>query len=179
MSNTLKLSSFQAKEIHVQNRLSFQSPSVVLTGSNTQLLFRRVDTLESEVAQLFTSGGGGSGGAMEVYFPSYTSNNFETLTSQLLLDAPLSAVTAYNTLGRFAFPDTVTALSSPPFSLPTANSNTHFRIFNETDLNTFPINTSLILTGTNSDLTEINYSITSELVSARNINGTWTFYSGS
>jgi len=180
MSNPLKLSSLQAKEIHVQHRLNFQNPAVVLTGSNTSLLFRRVDTLESEVADLYANGvGGGGGTAMEVPFPTITSLDFETLTSQLLLDAPFSSTTTYNSFGRFAFPDTQSALLTTSFGLPNVLTNSHLRILNETDLTVFPITTSLVVVGTNSDASEKIYSMTSELLSARFIQGTWIFYPGS
>lgn len=178
MSLPLKVSSLQSKEIHVQNKLVFSNPYTVLSGSNTTLLFARLDTLEDQVSDLQSGGGGGSA-AQEVYYPSFTAQTYEDLQSQLLNNATFSPSTVYNTFGRFAY-----SLGSPllgtPFEIPLANSDTHFRISNETDLTVLPITTSLVLKYTdtnNSGVTMTNYySMSSEIISARNSLGSWSFY---
>jgi hypothetical protein len=179
MSTPLKLSSLQTKEIHVQNSLIFRNPGVMLTGSITKLLFNRVDTLEEEVADLYANGGGGGGSsAIEVYFPSVTAHGYEDLLVQLM-HTNTNPEVPYNSFGRFAFTSLESNLQQEAFPLPAANSQSHFRILNETDLTVFPIDTSLVLKYTNSDLTEGYYSMSSELISARNPDGNWVFYSGS
>jgi hypothetical protein len=173
----LRLSSLVAKEVHVQNKIVFSNPAVVLTGSNTSLLFDRLHTLENEVSELQANGGGGSG-SPEFIFPSITCNTYVCLSEQLLEGEAFSPTKAYNTFGRFAYPDINSALLGTPFVIPLANSETHFRIFNETDLSVFPLTTSLVLEYPKNGSTDF-FSMSSELISARNSKGSWTFYTGS
>jgi hypothetical protein len=177
MSNSLKVTSLQTKEIHVHNKVVFSNPYTVLSGSNTTLLFARVDDLEKDLAVL-TSGGGGGGFASDVVFPSITSTAFAKLTQQLLGGLPLSPTSSYNTFGRFAFTPNL-ALTGTVYNLPTVNSQSHLRILNETDLDVFPITTTFVFQYTNSDATTGIYSMSSELISARNPAGFWSFYNGS
>jgi len=174
-----RISSLVAKEIHVQNKVVFSDPATVLTGSNTTLIFDRLHTLENEVSDLQASGGGsGGGGTPNFIFPSITCNTYADLTLQLLEGAALNSTKKYNTFGRFSFLSTYSALTLGPFSLPNANSESHFRILNETDLSNFPLETTLQLAYTNTSGVNI-FSMSSELISARNSIGTWTFYTGS
>jgi hypothetical protein len=168
----LKVSSLQTKELHVQNKLVFSNPFVALTGSNTSLLFDRVENLEQEVGELYSNGVN----ATQVSYPSLTSNSYEGLTSQLLLGQTLTDQ-PYNTFGRFAFPATDSQLLDEVYSLPNAVPLTHFRIFNETDMSIFPLTVFLVVECTNTDATVQRVSISSEVVSFRNT-GTWSFYSG-
>lgn len=179
----LRLSSLVSKEVHVQNKIVFSNPAVVLTGSNTSLLFDRLHTLEDEVAELQANGGGGGPvSTPEFIYPSITCNTYASLTLQLLDGAALNSTKTYNTFGRFSFADTESALTFGSFSLPNANSETHFRILNETNLSAgsgFPLTTALVLNYTNTDLSQGVFSMSSELISARNPNGFWSFYTGS
>jgi hypothetical protein len=171
----LRVSSLVAREIHAQNKIVFSNPPMVLTGSNTSLLFNRIRTLENEVADLQANGGGAE--APEIFFPSLTTNDYSDLAEQLTPN--FDANTVYNTFGRFAFPDTLSALIGTPFNLPNAKSESHFRILNETDLSVFPLTTVLLIEYTNSDLTPRIFSMSSELISARKPKDTWVFYNGS
>jgi len=173
----LRLSSLVSKEVHVQNKIVFSNPAVVLTGSNTSLLFDRIHTLEGEVSQLQATGGGGFG-SQEFIFPSITCNTFASLTKQLLGEGTFNATTAYNTLGRFAYSSINATEIGTYFTLPNANSETHFRILNETNLSVFPLTTSLVIQYTNTGNQIKYFSMSSELVSARNSKGSWTFYNG-
>jgi hypothetical protein len=174
MSLSLKVTSLQTREIHVQNKLIFSNPYAVLSGSNTTLLFARVDDLEKDVADLYAGGGLAS----DVLYPSITAISYGKLTQQLLGELPLSPTSSYNTFGRFAF-STITALIGTVYNLPNVNSQSHLRILNETDLDVFPITTSFVFQYTNSDATTGIYSMSSELISARNPAGFWSFYTGS
>ena len=177
----LKLSSLVAKEVHVQNKIVFSNPAVVLTGSNTSLLFDRLHTLEDEVSELQAGGGGGPGmSTPEFIFPSITCRDFQCLSNQLLEGENLNPNKIYNTFGRFAYPALDSNLIGTKFPLPAARSQTHFRIFNETDLSVFPLTTSLVLEYLRADgITPDVFSMSSELISARNSTGSWTFYNGS
>ena len=175
----LRLSSLVAKEIHVQNKIVFSNPAVVLTGANTTLLFDRINTLEQEVGDLYANGGGGGGNAApEIPFPSITTNGFEDLENQLLGYAPLNTTTAYNSFGRFSYSSLGAPLVGEAFQLPDANSETHFRILNETDLSIFPLTTILPIQYTNSDGVPRIFSMSSELITARKSKETWVFYNG-
>jgi len=180
MSLPLKVSSLQSKEIHVQNKIIFSNPYTVLSGSNTTLLFARLDTLENQVSDIQSGGGGGSA-AQEVYYPSFTAQTFVDLESQLLNNAIFSSSTVYNTFGRFAF-SAGSPLLGTVFDIPLANSDTHFRILNETDLTVLPITTCLVLQYTDTDNSGHSYthrySMSSEIISARNSIGSWSFYNG-
>ena len=172
----LKVSSLQTKELHVQNKLIFSNPPIVLTGSNTALLFNRVEHLETEVADLYVNGGGGGGTAMAVYYPSLTANSFESLTAQLIYGATYPD--PYDSFARFAYPSLVSPLLSETYSLPSATENTHFRISNETDLSTFPLSTFLLVETTNSNLSTNVVTLSTEVVSFRFTNGTWSTFGG-
>ena len=177
MSLSLKVTSLQTREIHVQNKLIFSNPYAVLSGSNTTLLFARVDDLEKDVADLYAGGGS----TLDFLYPSITVYSFGKLTQQLLGGLPLSPTSSYSTFGRFAF---VNSSESSPligtvYNLPNVNSQSHLRILNETDLDVFPLTTSFVFQYTNSDATTGIYSMSSELISARNPAGFWSFYTGS
>jgi hypothetical protein len=174
----LRVSSLVAREIHAQNKIVFSNPPIVLTGSNTLLLFNRIHTLENEVADLQANGGGGGGpSAPEIAFPSLTINNFTDLADQLAPD--FVPTIAYNTFARFSYSSTVSTEIGQAFDLPNANSETHFRILNETDLSVFPLTTTLLIQYTNSDNSVGQFSMSSELISARKPKDTWVFYGGS
>jgi len=174
----LKVSSLQTKEIHIQNKLVFSNPTVALTGSSTALLFSRLDTLETEVGDLYANGGGGGGGggASLVAYPITVADTFEDITSHLLLGQPLGT-DPYDTFARFKYPSTSSPLLTQVYSLPNAVTGTHFRISNETDLEVFPFTTALVVESTNTDNTTNLVSMTTEVVSFRHTNGTWSFYS--
>jgi hypothetical protein len=179
MSQSLKVTSLQTREIHVHNKVVFSNPYTVLSGSNTTLLFARVDDLEKDVADL-SNGGGGF--ASDVLFPSVSNDSFVKLTQQLLGGLPLNPTTSYNAFGRFRYNNLTTEstnLIGTIYNLPNVNSQSHLRLLNETDLDIFPLTTSFVFQYTNSDATTGIYSMSSELISARNPAGFWSFYTGS
>lgn len=175
----LKVSSLQTKEIHVQNKLVFSNPTIALTGSNTSLLFSRIENLETEVADLYANGtgggGGGGGGAEVVVFPAAPATTFQNLTSQLLLSAPLGSQ-PYDTFGRFKYPATNSPLLGQVYSLPLGVAGSHFRISNETDLSVFPITTALVVEYTNTNNSTQRVSMSTEVVSFRKSGATWSYY---